>query len=164
VPDFPKPGVLFYDVTGILETPAAFRYCIDELTARAKDSGAEAIAAIEARGFLFAAPVAERCGLPLILVRKKGKLPGKTVSRSFTLEYGTASIEVHAADLETPRRILIIDDLVATGGTLNAVVGIFRENGSSITGVAAVIGLPFLNYQKALPGIDVHTLINYSSE
>jgi adenine phosphoribosyltransferase len=164
VPDFPKPGVLYYDITSILVTPAAFRYCVDELCAQARQSGAAAIAAIEARGFIFASPVAERCGLPLILVRKKGKLPGKTVSRSFSLEYGTDSIEIHTSDFQPPRRVLIIDALVATGGTLSAAAGIFRENGWDVAGISAVIGLPFLKYEELLAGIPIHTLINYQGE
>ncbi|MDR1625524.1 MAG: adenine phosphoribosyltransferase [Spirochaetia bacterium] len=164
VPDFPKPGILFYDITGILATPPAFRYCVDRLTARAKEAGADAIATIEARGFIFAAPVAERCGLPLILARKKGKLPGETISRGFALEYGEDSIEVQKADLARPGSVLIIDDLVATGGTLSAVAAIFRENGFSVAGIAAVIGLPFLNFRNLLPGIPVYTLIDYQGE
>lgn len=164
VPDFPRPGILFYDITGILAAPEAFRFCTCELSAIARESGAEAVAAIEARGFIFASPVAERCGLPLVLIRKKGKLPGATVSRSFILEYGTDSIEVQKMELETPRRVLIIDDLVATGGTLGAAVNLFRDHGSQIAGIAAVVGLPFLKYEEALPGIPVHTLINYQGE
>jgi adenine phosphoribosyltransferase len=164
VPDFPKPGILFYDITGILINPSAFRYCVDCLAARAREAGAGAIAAIEARGFIFASPVAERCGLPLILVRKKGKLPGETVSRSFILEYGEDSIEVQKADLALGGSVLIIDDLIATGGTLNAAAAVFRENGFSLAGIAAVIGLPFLNFRNALPGIPVHTLIDYQGE
>ncbi|MDR1317048.1 MAG: adenine phosphoribosyltransferase [Spirochaetales bacterium] len=164
VPDFPRPGILFYDVTGILMNPRVFRYCVERLAVRAKEAGAGAIAAIEARGFIFAAPVAERCGLPLVLVRKKGKLPGETVSRGFALEYGEDSIEVQKADLATPAHILIIDDLIATGGTLSAAAAIFRESGFSIAGIAAVIGLPFLNFRDALPGIPIHTLIDYHGE
>ena len=164
VPDFPRPGILFYDITGILATPCAFRYCVDELAAIVKDSGAQALAVIEARGFLFGAPVAALCALPLILVRKEKKLPGKTVSRKFALEYGTDSIEVQKIELETPRRVFVIDDLVATGGTLSAALELFREHGSLVAGAAAVIGLPFLKYEEKLPGIPVHTLINYQSE
>ncbi|MCL1818715.1 MAG: adenine phosphoribosyltransferase [Spirochaetaceae bacterium] len=164
VPDFPRPGILFYDITGILANPEAFRFCIDELSALARSSGAGALAAIESRGFVFAAPVADRCGLPLILVRKKGKLPGATVSRSFALEYGEDHIEVQKLELEKPRRIFIIDDLLATGGTMEATVNVFREHGSEITAVGAVVGLPFLGYGKVLAGIPVHALLNYETE
>ena len=164
VPDFPRPGILFYDITGVLGEPKAFRFCIDELCALTQSSGAEAIAAIEARGFIFAAPVAERCGLPLILARKKGKLPGETVSRSFALEYGEDLVEIQKLELAKPRRIIIIDDLIATGGTIDAVAKLFREHKSEITAAAAVVGLPFLGYNDVLKGIPVHTLVNYESE
>ena len=163
VPDFPRPGILFYDITGILADPESFRYCVDELSALVKASGAEAIAAIEARGFLFAAPVAGRCGLPLILVRKKKKLPGETVSREFVLEYGVDSIEIQKIELDKPRRVFILDDLVATGGTLCAAAELFRDHGSRIAGIAAVVGLPFLKYEEALRETPVQTLINYQS-
>jgi len=164
VSNFPKPGVVFYDITGILDEPEVFHHCIDEFAAAARLSGAEAIAAIEARGFIFAAPVAERCGLPLILVRKKGKLPGPVVSRGFKLEYGEGSIEVQKSELARPRRILVIDDLIATGGTVSAVMNIFREYNSQIVAALAIIGLPFLGYPEALKGISVNTLINYQTE
>ena len=164
VRDFPRPGILFYDIAGILANPAAFHFCIGKLSELARSSGAEALAAIESRGFVFAAPVADRCGLPLILVRKKGKLPGVTVSRSFALEYGMDNIEVQKLELVQPRRILIIDDLIATGGTMEAAVSVFREYKSEITAVGAVVGLPFLGYEKVLKGLSVHTLINYMAE
>ena len=162
VPDFPHPGILFYDVTGILAAPEAFRYCTDELAATVRAASAQAIAAIEARGFLFAAPVAQSCGLPLILVRKKGKLPGAVVSREFALEYGMDSIEIQKLELDNPRSVFLLDDLIATGGTLRAAASLFREYGSKISGAAAVIGLPFLGYEQALGGIPVNTLINYA--
>ncbi|MDR2588304.1 MAG: adenine phosphoribosyltransferase [Spirochaetales bacterium] len=164
VPDFPKKGILYYDITSILMEPAALRFCVEKLTSRAKESGAAVIAAIEARGFLFASPVAERLCLPLVLVRKKGKLPGKTLSRSFALEYGEASIEIHASDIQKNLPVFLIDDLVATGGTLRAAADIFRESGSPVCGAGGVVGLPFLGYEKALAGIPVYTLINYQGE
>jgi adenine phosphoribosyltransferase len=164
IPDFPKPGILFYDITGILMKPEAFRYCVEEMTSRAADLKAEAVAAIEARGFLFAAPVAERLGVPLILVRKKGKLPGATFAKTFALEYGRDTVEIHKADLEIKRSILLIDDLVATGGTLKAAADIVREAGSRPVGVLAAVGLPFLNYSRVLQGLPVHTLIDYHGE
>ena len=164
VPDFPKPGILFYDVTGILINPGAFRFCVDRLAACAEEAGAQAICAIEARGFVFAAPVAERCGLPLILARKKKKLPGAVASRSFALEYGEDSLEVQKVDLADPKSVFIIDDLIATGGTLSAAASIFLEHGFTVAGIAAVIGLPFLNFRNLLSGIPVHTLIDYQGE
>jgi adenine phosphoribosyltransferase len=164
IPDFPKPGILFYDITGILMNPEVFRSCIEEMTLRAAALKAEAVAAVEARGFLFAAPVAERLGVPLILVRKKGKLPGAVFAKSFALEYGQDTIEIHRADLETPRAVLLIDDLVATGGTLKAAADILREAGSRPVGVLAAVGLPFLRYDRVLQGLSVQTLIDYHGE
>jgi adenine phosphoribosyltransferase len=122
------------------------------------------VAAIESRGFLFAAPFAERMGLPLILVRKKGKLPGRTLSKSYSLEYGQAEIEMHAADIPAAGRILIVDDLVATGGTLRATADLLSEAGAIPAGVFCVIGMPFLHYDEALKGLPIHTLIEYFGE
>ncbi len=164
IPDFPKPGILFYDVTGILIHPDAFRHCIDVAEERYRDADLGAIAAIDARGFVFASPLAYRMGLPLILVRKNGKLPGRTIKRSFALEYGQDTVEVHRADVKAGQKVLIVDDLIATGGTLKAAADILTEAGATVAGIFAVIGLPFLNYQNVLKGRDIFTLINYQSE
>jgi adenine phosphoribosyltransferase len=164
VPDFPKPGILFYDITSVLANPDAFRYCIDAMVKLYKSAKIDAVAAIESRGFLFAAPLADRLGIPLILVRKKGKLPGKTLSKSYSLEYGTASIEIHEADMPKGGRVLLVDDLVATGGTLRAAADIFIEGGAIPVGVFSVIGLPFLHYEETLKGLEVKTLIEYFGE
>ncbi|GAB1457161.1 MAG: adenine phosphoribosyltransferase [Spirochaetia bacterium] len=164
VPDFPKPGILYYDITSILSKPDAFRYCVDSMVKLYKGSDIDAVAAIESRGFLFAAPLADRLGIPLILVRKKGKLPGKTISRSYSLEYGQAEIEIHEADIPKGGKVLLIDDLIATGGTLRAAADILIEGGAQPAGVFGVIGLPFLHYEEALRGLEVRTLIEYFGE
>ena len=164
IPDFPKPGILFYDITSILMNPGAFRYCIERISRFGRELKAEAVAGVEARGFVFAAPVAEKLGLPLILVRKQGKLPGEVFRRSFALDYGEDCIEIHKADLEVPRSVLLVDDLVATGGTLRAAADIFAETGSRVAGIAAVVGLPFLDYARVLSGIPMRTLIDYHGE
>ena len=164
VPDHPKPGILFYDITSILMDPAAMEYCVSEMATPFKDADVRAIAAIESRGFVFGAPLALRLGVPLILVRKAGKLPGETVSATYELEYGTDTVEVHAADLAGEGGILIVDDLIATGGTVEATIRLIREAGRSVAGVTAVIGLPFLKYEGRLGGVHVHTLIGYDSE
>ncbi len=164
VPDFPKPGILFYDITGILVNPEAFRYCIDRMVELYKDARVDAIAAIESRGFIFAAPFAERMGIPLILIRKKGKLPGKTYSCKYALEYGTAEIEVHQSDVKAGERILVMDDLIATGGTLNAAKSVLEQGGATVTGFFGVVGLPFLNYAKVLGDTPVQTLVEYFGE
>lgn len=164
VPDFPKKGILFYDITSILMNPAAFEYCVDAMVKLYKGEAVDAVAAIESRGFLFAAPFAQRLGLPLILVRKKGKLPGRTVSKSYALEYGQAEIEMHAEDIPAGGRVLIVDDLVATGGTLRAAADLLAEAGARPVGVFCVIGLPFLQYDRVLEGLPVRTLIEYFGE
>jgi adenine phosphoribosyltransferase len=164
VPDFPKEGVLFYDITGILTTPRAFNYCIDRMAGIYADKKIDAVAAIEARGFLFAAPFACRMGIPLILIRKKGKLPGKTLRKAFELEYGSAEIEIQAVDIKKDTRILLVDDIIATGGTLKASEELLFGGGAVVSEIFGVIGLPFLGYGKKLGEIPVTTLINYESE
>ena len=129
-----------------------------------KGEGLDAVAAIESRGFLFAAPFCDRLSLPLVLVRKKGKLPGKTRTRKYELEYGEAEIEMHEADIPEGGRVLIVDDLIATGGTVKAVGELLVEGGAVPAGVFAVVGLPFLQYEKALEGLPVRTLIEYFGE
>lgn len=164
IPNFPEEGILFYDITSILTNPEAFRYCIDSIVAQYRDSGIDAVACIEARGFLFAAPVAEKLGLPIVLVRKKGKLPGKTLEKTFTLEYGTDTVQVHEADVRTGTNYLVIDDLIATGGTVKAAVELIEEVGAKVHEVCCIIGLPFLPYKELLAGYTVRTLIDYESE
>ncbi len=164
VKDFPKPGILFYDITSILTNPEAFQYCIDRMIEVYGGRELSAVAAIESRGFLFAAPFAVKMGLPLILLRKKGKLPGETLSKSFSLEYGEDTVEIHKADVEAGMRILLIDDLIATGGTLRASADLLETAGATVEGVFSVVGLPFLDYGKVLEGLDVLTLIDYDGE
>ena len=164
VPDFPKKGVLFYDITSILASPVAFKYCIDKMVEIYKDKRIDAIAAIEARGFLFAAPFAYNTGIHLIPIRKKGKLPGITLSKKYALEYGQAEIEVHSADIPRGKRVLIIDDLIATGGTLSAARSLLIEGGAEVPEIFGIVGLPFLNYKNILEPTPVTTLIDYDSE
>ncbi len=164
VPDFPKQGILFYDITSVLMDPAAFGSCVDALVNRYRGVELDAIAAIESRGFLFAAPAALELGLPLMLVRKAGKLPGETVSRTYELEYGTDTVEIHRDDLGTGKRVLIVDDLIATGGTVRATADLVAESGGTVPEVWSVIGLPFLGYEARLAPIGVHTLIDYEGE
>ena len=164
VPDFPKPGILFYDITGILAKPAAFQYCIDRMEERYRESDLEAIGAVEARGFIFAAPLAIRLGLPLVLVRKKGKLPGETLERTFQLEYGTDVVELHPQDVPSGGRVLLVDDLIATGGTIKAAAELVEDAGGKVAEIFSVVALPFLPFEKALADYSVHYLISYSSE
>ena len=164
IPDFPKPGVLFYDITSVLVNPESFKYVIDQMVSIYKDKKIDAVAGVESRGFIFAAPFAEKLGIPLILIRKKGKLPGDTYECSYSLEYGTATVEVHKADIKKGQNILVVDDLIATGGTLAAAKNLIEQGGAEVTDFFGVIGLPFLNYQKVLGNSNVTTLINYDSE
>ena len=164
IPDFPKRGVLFYDITSILSKPEAFQYCIEAMIDIYSEKKIEAVAAIEARGFLFAAPFAIRMGIPLILIRKKGKLPGITLAKKYVLEYAQAEIEVHQEDVPKGKRVLLIDDLIATGGTLNAARDILIAGGAEVPEFFGVVGLPFLNYKEILDPTPVTTLIDYDSE
>jgi adenine phosphoribosyltransferase len=164
IPDFPKKGVLFYDITSILTSPAAFRFVIDSMLKFYGNKKIDAVAAIEARGFLFAAPFAVQAGIPLILIRKKGKLPGKTLAKKYSLEYAEAEIEIHPDDVPQGGKVLLFDDLVATGGTLNAARELITSCGAGVPEIFGVVGLPFLNYEKALAPTPVKTLIRYDSE
>jgi adenine phosphoribosyltransferase len=164
IPDFPKKGVLFYDITSVLAQPKAFGYCIDAMTEIYQGKNIDAVAAIEARGFLFAAPFAIRMGIPLFLIRKKGKLPGKTLSKKYSLEYAEAEIEIHSEDVPQGKRVLLLDDLIATGGTLHAARELIEACGALVPEIFGVVGLPFLNYANALAPTPIRTLITYDSE
>jgi len=164
VPDFPKPGILFYDITSIFTNPEAFRFCVAEMIGRYSGRKIDGVIAIESRGFLLGACYAEKTGVPLVLARKKGKLPGKTLQQSYDLEYGSATLEIHEADLPRGKRWLVIDDLIATGGTLAAVAKMVEQAGSQVAGIFAIIGLPFLNYKAKIGAYDPVTLIDYHGE
>jgi adenine phosphoribosyltransferase len=164
VPDFPKKGILFYDITSILVDSRAFNYCIDSMIDIYRDKKIDAVAAIEARGFLFAAPYAARAQIPLILIRKKGKLPGKTLTQKYALEYGEAEIEIHPDDVSPGSRVLLLDDLIATGGTLKAARELITACGAVVPEIFGIVGLSFFDYEKILAPAPVRTLVNYHSE
>lgn len=164
VKDFPKKGILFYDITSIFTNPSAFKWVVDKTTQIYKDKNIDSLLAVESRGFLFAAPISYNLKIPLALARKAGKLPGETIKESYKLEYGEATLEVHKEDIKKGSRVLIIDDLIATGGTLKACASIVEKLGAEVAGIFGVIGLLFLNYSDLLKGYDVTTLINYDSE
>lgn len=164
VTDFPKPGILFYDVTSIFTNPDAYKYCVDKMIEQYENEKVDGVIAIESRGFLLGANYGYNKSVPIVLARKKGKLPGRTISQSYDLEYGSATLEIHSADIEAGKRYLIIDDLIATGGTLEAVASMVEKVGAHVAGIFSIIGLPFLNYQNKIGKYNPVTLINYQSE
>ncbi len=161
VPDFPIHGVQFKDITSLLLTPAAFGETIDRMVEQAGKRRLDALAAIDSRGFLFAAPMADRMGLPLALVRKAGKLPGETLSYEYTLEYGASSLEIHAGDIDEGNRVLIIDDLLATGGSIQAAANLITNAGGIPAGVGVVIELIGLGGREALADYDLFSLVTF---
>ena len=161
VPDFPKPGVLFKDITPLLANPVAFRSIIDSLGERVGDLGASGILAIESRGFIFGAALAQRLALPLHLVRKRGKLPRESISIRYELEYGFDHLEVHTDAVTAGRSYLIVDDLIATGGTAAATAKLVRQQQASVASCAFVVELTFLNGREALDGCRVDSLISF---
>ena len=164
VPDYPKKGILFYDITSILTQPKAFQYCIECMIDIYSDKNIDAVAGIEARGFIFASPFAIRMGIPLIIIRKKGKLPGITLSKKYDLEYAQAEVEVHREDIPEGKRVLLMDDLIATGGTLHAARALLNAGGAEVPEIFGVVGLPFLNHKEILQPTPITTLIDYFGE
>ena len=164
IPDFPKPGIMFRDITTLLADPAAFEAVIDQFYERFKDAKVDAILAAEARGFIFAAPLAIRLGARFVPVRKPGKLPFDTESFQYELEYGTDTLEIHVDSVNSGDRVLMIDDLLATGGTIAACVKLAEKLGAEVVGCGFVIELDFLNGRRLLEPKDVHSLVNYDSE
>lgn len=164
VPNFPKKGILFYDVTSIFTKCDVFEDVIEEMCNIYDTKDFDGIIAIDSRGFLLGAPLALRKKVPLVLARKKGKLPLDTIEESYALEYGEASLEIQTEDLTPGKRWLIIDDLIATGGTIKAVANMIERQNSSVAGVFGIIGLPFLKYSDKIGKYKVTTLISYSSE
>ena len=161
VPDFPKPGILFKDITPLLADHTAFRAVVAGLCERARAHGAEGLVAVESRGFLFGAAMAYELQLPLQLVRKPGKLPYKTVSMSYQLEYGSDRVEMHVDAVEPGRSYAVVDDLIATGGTAAAAVELVRRAGGTCVGASFLIELSALGGRAQLDGVPVHAVIRY---
>ena len=164
VPDFPKKGVQFKDITTLLLYPNAFRSIVDGWKARYTEKKINVIVAADARGFVFGGALAYSMGLPIVLARKKGKLPAETISAEYELEYGTATIEVHADSLKQGDRVLIIDDLLATGGTVKAIADLVHKLNAEIVEAAFVVELPPLGGRAKLTGIPVHSLVEFMVE
>jgi adenine phosphoribosyltransferase len=161
IPDFPKEGILFRDITTVIEDPKGFKLAVDGLIASLKGLEFDLIVGSESRGFVFGAPVAYAMGKGFVLARKKGKLPRKTISESYDLEYGQATLEMHTDSIRKGQRVVIVDDLIATGGTTAAVIKMIEKLGGEVVKICFVMELAGLKGREALKGYDVHSLIIY---
>ena len=161
VPDFPKAGILFYDVTTLLRDPEGFKLAIDAMAEPYHGQGISLVVGIESRGFILGAAVADRIGAGFVPVRKVGKLPHTTVRVSYELEYGTDSLEMHSDAIERGQRVLIVDDLLATGGTARATVDLVRQLGGDVHGVSFLIELAGLNGRSKLAGENIRAVLQY---
>jgi adenine phosphoribosyltransferase len=161
IPDYPKPGILFYDLTTLLQNPEGFHALVDRLCEHYAGKVVDAVIGIEARGFIFAPALAYRLNAGFVPVRKPKKLPWKTASVSYQLEYGTDTLEIHQDAIKPGQRVLISDDLLATGGTAAATAALVRKLGGEVAGASFAVELAFLNGRAKLPGIDVYSMIQY---
>ena len=161
IPDYPKPGILFYDLTTLLQNPAGFHELVDKLGERYEGTPVDVVVGIEARGFIFAPALAYRLNAGFVPVRKPKKLPWKTAAVTYQLEYGTDTLEIHQDAVKPGQRVLISDDLLATGGTAAATVALVRKLGGEVVGATFAVELTFLNGRAKLPGIDVLSMIRY---
>jgi adenine phosphoribosyltransferase len=159
IPDFPIPGIMFRDITPLLSDPNAYRAAIEDLAAPFRGKGLDRVAAIEARGYFLGAPLALELGVGFVPIRKSGKLPSETFKATYTLEYGDATIEVHRDGLLAEHRVLLVDDVLATGGTMGATIDLVRQSGATVAGIAVLVELEALNGRSALPEHDIFSLI-----
>lgn len=162
IPDFPKPGILFYDITTLLQDPEGLRLAIEEMARPFEDSKVDIVVGVESRGFIFGAAIAGRLGAGFAPVRKPGKLPYKTTRASYALEYGTDTLEIHEDAVVPGQRVLIVDDLLATGGTAKATSDLVEQIGGNIVGLAFLVELEFLNGRRNLTGRSVHSVLTYA--
>ena len=161
VPDFPKPGILFYDITTLLRDADGFRAAIDAIAAPFVNKGLSLVVGIESRGFILGAAVADRLGVGFCPIRKPGKLPAKTLKESFNLEYGSDAIEIHADAVDPGQKVLIVDDVLATGGTARAAARLVKRLGGDLRGLAFLIELEALGGRKLLDGEQIFSVIKY---
>lgn len=162
--DFPKKGIIFRDITTAVKDAKALKYMVDFLTEEYKDKKIDYVVGIESRGFIFGAPLAYNLGAGFVVVRKPGKLPAKTISQEYSLEYGTDKIEIHEDAIEEGKNVLIVDDLLATGGTVGASVKLLEKVGANIVGAAFIIELSDLGGREKLKDIDVVSMVQYEGE
>ena len=161
VPDFPKPGILFYDITTLLRDGDAFREVIDRMAEAVKGERIDLVVGMESRGFIFAAPLADRLGAGFVPVRKLGKLPAETIEVEYDLEYGTATLEIHRDAITRGQRVLVVDDLLATGGTVLGTIELVRRLGGEIAGLSFMVELTGLGGRAKLSEFAIHTLLAY---
>lgn len=161
IPDYPKPGILFYDVTTLLKDKKGFHMMVDSLCSHYSGANVDIVVGIEARGFIFGPALAYSLGAGFVPVRKPKKLPGKTASVTYSLEYGTDTLEIHDDAISAGQRVIICDDLLATGGTAAATVKLVRQLGGEVVGTAFAVELTFLNGRSKLAGLDVFSLMQY---
>jgi adenine phosphoribosyltransferase len=161
VPDFPKPGISFKDITPVLRNPAAFRYVIDRMYDEYRDSGVDLVLGVESRGFFFAAPLAVKLGRGFIPVRKPGKLPRERISASYALEYGVDALEVHRDAVRNGQKVILVDDVLATGGTIAACAQLVRKLGGEVVGICFLMELTFLMGRQKLDGEKVFSVVQY---
>lgn len=161
IPDFPKPGILFYDITTLLKDPDAFREVIDQMTDQVKDSAIDLVVGMESRGFIFSAPLAYQLHAGFVPVRKLGKLPAETIEVEYDLEYGTATLEIHKDAIKAGQRVLIVDDLLATGGTVQGTIELVQRLGGEIAGLSFMVELTGLHGREQLGDFQIHTLLTY---
>jgi len=164
IPDFPKPGIIFRDITTLLSDPEAYKEALDEFEEYFREKGVTRIAAIDSRGFIFGGALADRMSVPLAIIRKKGKLPYKTIHEEYALEYGTDTLEMHIDAIEKGDKVAVIDDLLATGGTLEASCKMVEKLGGEVAVIGVVIELSFLKGRDKLSGYDIKALIDYDTE
>ena len=164
VPDFPKKGIGFKDITTLLKDAGAFRNAVDAMCAPYREKRVDAVVGIESRGFLFGGAVAVALGVGFVPARKPGKLPAETVKEAYTLEYGTDAVEIHRDGIQEGMRVLIVDDLLATGGTASATARLVEKLGGMVVGIAFLIELSFLGGRKKLEGLPIHALIDFQEE
>lgn len=162
IPDFPKPGILFYDISTLLAHPAAWRATIERLAEAVGPQQPDLLVGIESRGFLVAAPLAFALGKGFAMVRKRGKLPGKTVRFTYDLEYGSDTIEIQEDAISAGQRVVVVDDLIATGGTTEAAINLINQRGGTVVGAACIIELTFLNGRDRIP-VPVTAMVSYDS-
>jgi adenine phosphoribosyltransferase len=161
VPDFPKPGILFYDITTLLKDPDAFREVIDQMADQVKDSAVDLVVGMESRGFIFSAPLAYQLHAGFVPVRKLGKLPAETIEVEYDLEYGTATLEIHKDAIKPGQRVLIVDDLLATGGTVQGTIELVQRLGGEIAGLSFMVELTGLHGREQLGDFQIHALLTY---